>query len=130
MSISQVKDLPCRADHVGSLLRPPELLAARAEYQQGRIDAEALRKVEDAAIADVVEMQQAIGLKSITDGEFRRGSWHMDFLYQIGGVIKEEDNIKVQFKNESGVSSLRRPNRVSWKSCGWKKPSSPTPSPI
>jgi hypothetical protein len=69
---------PFRADHVGSLLRPPELLRARAEHQAGRLSAEELRRVEDDAIRDVVRMQQEIGLEGVTDGEFRRGSWHMD----------------------------------------------------
>ena len=102
MLTSQLAQLPCRADQVGSLLRPPELLAARVDNEEGRISAEQLRKIEDAAIVDVVRMQEEIGLKSVTDGEFRRGSWHMDFLYQIGGVAKEKDNLKVQFQNERG----------------------------
>src|SRR3954452_6200690 len=93
---------PFRADHVGSLLRPPELLRARSEREAGRISAEELRRVEDAAIRDVVRMQQEIGLQGVTDGEFRRGSWHMDFLYQIGGVEKVQDNLKVQFHNQQG----------------------------
>src|ERR1700720_4217420 len=76
---------PFRADHVGSLLRPPELLRARSEHQTGRLSGEELRRIEDAAIRDAVRMQQEIGLEGVTDGEFRRGSWHMDFLYQIGG---------------------------------------------
>src|SRR6202023_1022041 len=76
---------PFRADHVGSLLRPPELLRARSEHQAGRLSSEELRRIEDAAIRDAVRMQQEIGLEGVTDGEFRRGSWHMDFLYQIGG---------------------------------------------
>ena len=84
---------PFRADHVGSLLRPPELLRARAEHQAGRISAEELRRVEDEAIRDVVRMQEEIGLEGVTDGEFRRGSWHMDFLYQIGGVAKTDQTL-------------------------------------
>src|SRR5438552_9191684 len=79
---------PFRADHVGSLLRPPELLRARAEHQAGRLSAEELHRIEDEAIADAVRMQQEIGLQGVTDGEFRRGSWHMDFLYQIGRVVQ------------------------------------------
>ncbi len=63
--------LPFRADHVGSLLRPPELLRARAEHQPGRVSAEELRRIEDEAIRDVVRMQQEIGLEGVTDGEFR-----------------------------------------------------------
>ncbi len=94
--------LPFRADHVGSLLRPPELLRARAEHQAGRLPVEELRPIEDAAIRDVVRMQQEIGLEGVTDGEFRRGSWHMDFLYQIDGVAKTDRVLRIQFRNEAG----------------------------
>jgi 5-methyltetrahydropteroyltriglutamate--homocysteine methyltransferase len=93
---------PFRADHVGSLLRPVELLRAREEHQAGRLSAAELRRVEDGAIRDVVRMQQEIGLEGVTDGEFRRGSWHMDFLYQIGGVAKTDRTLRIQFKNETG----------------------------
>jgi 5-methyltetrahydropteroyltriglutamate--homocysteine methyltransferase len=81
VTMSDVSGPPFRADHVGSLLRPPELLRARAEHQAGRLAGEELRRVEDDAIGDVVRMQQEVGLQGVTDGEFRRGSWHMDFLY-------------------------------------------------
>ncbi len=94
--------LPFRADHVGSLLRPPELLRARADHQAGRLSAEGLRRIEDEAIRDVVRMQEEIGLQGVTDGEFRRGSWHMDFLYQIGGVAKTDQKLRIQFRNEAG----------------------------
>ena len=94
---------PFRADHVGSLLRPPELLEARAEFDAGRIDAEALRAVEDAAIRDAVAMQREVGLQSATDGEFRRATWHMDFIYQLGGVEHAPGDMKVQFRNEGGT---------------------------
>jgi len=100
MSVTETP--PFRADHVGSLLRPPALSRARADHQAGRITAEALRTVEDAAIADAVRMQEEIGLKAITDGEFRRASWHMDFLYQIGGVGKVQDNLEVRFHSDKG----------------------------
>ena len=93
---------PFRADHVGSLLRPPELLRVRAQHQAGHIPAEELRRVEDEAIRDVVRMQQEIGLEGVTDGEFRRGSWHMDFLYQIGGVAKTDRVLRIQFRNDAG----------------------------
>ena len=93
---------PFRADHVGSLLRPPELLAARADFAAGRIPAEQLRAVEDAAITDAVKMQEAVGLQSATDGEFRRASWHMDFIYQLGGISKAPGNLAVKFHNPSG----------------------------
>src|SRR5262252_8458890 len=93
---------PFRADHVGSLLRPASVLAARDDFAAGRITAQQLRAVEDAAIADVVTMQQNVGLQSATDGEFRRASWHMDFIYQIGGVSKAPGNLAVRFHNLSG----------------------------
>jgi 5-methyltetrahydropteroyltriglutamate--homocysteine methyltransferase len=94
---------PFRADHVGSLLRPPELLKAREDLQAGRIDAAELRGIEDQAIRDVVQMQHDVGLQSATDGEFRRQSWHMDFIYAIGGIEKAPGDIKVQFRNADGV---------------------------
>jgi 5-methyltetrahydropteroyltriglutamate--homocysteine methyltransferase len=94
---------PFRADHVGSLLRPPELLKAREEFKDGKIDAQQLRAVEDEAIRDVVKLQHDVGLQSATDGEFRRASWHMDFIYQIGGIETAPGDIKVQFRNADGV---------------------------
>ena len=93
---------PFRADHVGSLLRPPGLLAAREEFAAGRIPAEQLRAAEDAAIADVVRMQENVGLQSATDGEFRRASWHMDFIYQLGGIGQAPGNLSVKFHNPAG----------------------------
>lgn len=77
---------PFRADHVGSLLRPPELLRAREEFAAGTIDRDALTAVEDGAVRDVVTMQEEVGLTSVTDGEFRRAAWLADFVHQIGGV--------------------------------------------
>ena len=113
---------PFRADHVGSLLRPKEVLKAREEHKQGKISRDELRKVEDAAIRDVVKMQEDIGLQSATDGEFRRASWHMDFLYQVGGVTKVSDNLKVQFRNEQGVieftpAALRVTGKLKLEKC-------------
>jgi 5-methyltetrahydropteroyltriglutamate--homocysteine methyltransferase len=93
---------PFRADHVGSLLRPPELLAARADFAAGTIGAAHLRAVEDAAIAQAVTMQADAGLQSATDGEFRRASWHMDFIYQLGGIEKAPGNLAVKFRNSAG----------------------------
>ena len=93
---------PFRADHVGSLLRPPELLKARADFAAGTITAEQLRAAEDAAIRDVVKMQEDVGLRSATDGEFRRTSWHMDFIYRLGGIDPAEEKLKVHFRNEQG----------------------------
>jgi 5-methyltetrahydropteroyltriglutamate--homocysteine methyltransferase len=93
-------DAPFRADHVGSLLRPKELLDARAA---GDPD---LRAVEDAAIREVVRMQEALGLRAATDGEFRRTSWHMDFLYGLGGVTRTDEQIRVRMVNAAGESSF------------------------
>jgi 5-methyltetrahydropteroyltriglutamate--homocysteine methyltransferase len=94
---------PFRADHVGSLLRPKSLLTARAEHEAGRLSAEQLRADEDAAIADAVALQQEVGLRAITDGELRRASWHMDFIYEIGGVERSADNLLSKFHNEQGT---------------------------
>jgi 5-methyltetrahydropteroyltriglutamate--homocysteine methyltransferase len=94
---------PYRADHVGSLLRPAALLKARDDAAAGRISADQLRGLEDDSIREVVAMQEGVGLQSATDGEFRRASWHMDFIYQLGGVSRAQDNLTVQFRNESGV---------------------------
>jgi 5-methyltetrahydropteroyltriglutamate--homocysteine methyltransferase len=97
---------PFRADHVGSLLRPPALLAAREQFAAGTLDAAGLRAAEDAAIKDVVAMQEEIGLQSATDGEFRRTSWHMDFIYQLGGVTKTDEQIRVRMVNAEGEGAF------------------------
>jgi benzoylformate decarboxylase len=88
---------------VGSLLRPKELLQAREDHAQGRIDAGELRAAEDEAIREAVRKQQETGLQSATDGEFRRESWHMDFIYQLDGISKEAGHIEVKFFNEEGT---------------------------
>src|ERR1700689_1407066 len=93
---------PFRADHVGSLLRPRSLLAARQDFAAGRITATDLRAVEDEAIIEAIKMQEEVGLQSATDGEFRRASWHMDFIYALGGVSKAPGNLAVKFTNPSG----------------------------
>jgi methionine synthase II (cobalamin-independent) len=102
---------PFRADHVGSLLRPPELLEAREQFAGGAIDADELRGIEDAAIRDVVALQRDVGLRSVTDGEFRRASWHMDFIYQLDGISKVVDEtLHVQFRNEQGTLEFAPPS--------------------
>ncbi len=93
---------PFRADHVGSLLRPKELLTAREAHAAGRITAAELRAKEDAAIRDVVQRQQDIGLQGITDGEHRRIDWVMDFKYGIGGVEKLGRTVRVPFTGGTG----------------------------
>ena len=93
---------PFRADHVGSLLRPPQLLQAREDFASGHLDVDGLNAAEDEAIREIVTMQEDVGLMSATDGEFRRASWHMDFIYQLDGITKEPGEIKVKFHNEQG----------------------------
>lgn len=90
---------PFRADHVGSLLRPPELLEARAKAAAGDLGPDELASAEDSAIRAAVAMQANVGLHTGTDGEFRRTSWHMDFIYALGGVSKTAGNIAVHFRN-------------------------------
>src|SRR5262245_52895097 len=94
---------PFRADHVGSLLRPRRVLAARADRSVGLISAAELRAIEDEAIADVARMQREVGLQTVTDGEFRRTSWHMDFIYRLGGISQSDDRIKVRYRNADGT---------------------------
>ena len=94
---------PFRADHVGSLLRPERLLRAREEFAAGQLPAEDLRAVEDDAIAEAVRMQEDAGLRAATDGEFRRASWHMDFIYSLGGISTTPGNLAVRFRNASGA---------------------------
>jgi 5-methyltetrahydropteroyltriglutamate--homocysteine methyltransferase len=94
---------PFRADHVGSLLRPEPVRRARADHEAGRIDADELRAVEDDSIRAAIGLQHDVGLQSATDGEFRRTSWHMDFIYQLGGVSQVEgERIHVRFRDETG----------------------------
>jgi 5-methyltetrahydropteroyltriglutamate--homocysteine methyltransferase len=102
---------PFRADHVGSLLRPQAVHKAREDHAAGRIDDDQKRAIEDAAIKDVIQMQQDVGLKDATDGEFRRASWHMDFIYQLGGITKVVDsNLRVHFHNEQGDIDFAPPS--------------------
>jgi 5-methyltetrahydropteroyltriglutamate--homocysteine methyltransferase len=92
---------PFRADHVGSLLRPPEVLRARDDFAAGDISAQQLKEIEDAAIRELISKQREVGLKTVTDGELRRDSWHMDFIYSLGGIKKvQDDTIKVAFHNK------------------------------
>src|ERR1700743_3407443 len=96
---------PFRADHVGSFLRPAELHAARKQHAAGAISDERLRAVEDEAVREVVALQREAGLRSVTDGEFRRATWHMDFVYQIGGISKVPGSLVSTFpKPEGGIT--------------------------
>lgn len=93
---------PFRADHVGSLLRPKELLDAREKRKRDEISADQLRQVEDQAIRDVVKLQEDVGLKVATDGEFRRTFWHLDFLEQFANVTVIPPKIKASFHTHKG----------------------------
>ena len=93
---------PFRADHVGSLLRPASLLKAREARARDAISAEDLRRVEDDAIREAVRRQEEIGLRAVTDGEFRRIDWFMDFKYAIGGIEKLNETVKVPFRSAAG----------------------------
>jgi len=98
--------LPAHYDHVGSFLRPRYLLDAREQKAKGEISAEQLRRVEDQAISEIVKFQEDVGLKSITDGEFRRTYFHIDFLEQIGGV---KTDIPVTIQRPDGTQELAPP---------------------
>lgn len=91
---------PFRADQVGSLLRPPSLSTAKARHAAGEISIEELHEETDAAIRHSVARQEATGLLAVTDGEFRRSSWHMDFINALGGVVAAPGNIVVRFEND------------------------------
>jgi 5-methyltetrahydropteroyltriglutamate--homocysteine methyltransferase len=97
---------PFRADHVGSFLRPAYLLEAREQKAKGDISAAQLREVEDRAIAEIVKFQADVGLQSITDGEFRRTYFHIDFLEQLGGV---KTDIPVTIRKPDGTEELAPP---------------------
>ena len=92
---------PFKADQVGSLLRPAHLLESRERRKRGEITAAELRRIEDAAIRDVVAMQEQLGMQSITDGEFRRGLWHMDFVCDFANV-QQAPGIPIKFHSEEG----------------------------
>ncbi len=101
-----MNQLPARYDHVGSFLRPKFLLEARARAAKGDITPAQLRVVEDKAITEIVKFQEDVGLKSITDGEFRRTYFHTDFLAQLGGV---EVGIPFTVKRPDGSEELAPP---------------------
>ena len=101
-----VPHIPARFDHVGSFLRPAYLLEAREQKAKGQITPEQLRVVEDKAISEIVKFQEDVGLKSITDGEFRRTYFHIDFLEQMGGV---KTDIPVTIERPDGTQELAPP---------------------
>jgi 5-methyltetrahydropteroyltriglutamate--homocysteine methyltransferase len=106
---------PFRADHVGSLLRPPELRQARARRERGEIDAAELKALEDRAIQAVISKQESIGLRDATDGEFRREYWHIDFLAGLDGVESFQAEHGIQFKGgETKPIGLRVTGKIAF----------------
>jgi 5-methyltetrahydropteroyltriglutamate--homocysteine methyltransferase len=101
---------PFRADHVGSLLRPKELQAARAAWKAGTMGHDALREVEDRCITAAIAKQQEIGLRAATDGEYRRAYWHYDFVSGLDGVEIYEPEQKIQFKGGVPLGHMLRVN--------------------
>jgi 5-methyltetrahydropteroyltriglutamate--homocysteine methyltransferase len=106
---------PFRADHVGSLLRPHALKQARARRAQGDIGAEQLTAIEDVAIEDAIARQEAIGLRGVTDGEFRREFWHIDFLAALDGIESYQTEHGIQFKGgETKPTGLRVTGKIGF----------------
>ncbi|MEJ2434649.1 MAG: 5-methyltetrahydropteroyltriglutamate--homocysteine S-methyltransferase, partial [Pseudolabrys sp.] len=103
---------PFRADHVGSLLRPAALKEARAKFAKGEIDAAALKEVEDREIERVIKKQEEVGLQGITDGEFRRSWWHLDFLWGLDGIEKHVMDSGIAF---AGVNTRNEGLKVTGK---------------
>jgi 5-methyltetrahydropteroyltriglutamate--homocysteine methyltransferase len=101
---------PFRADHVGSLIRPDALLEARAAAERGAIGAAELARVQQAAIRDVARLQQDIGLKLVTDGEYNRQSWQRDFLLKIGNVKPMASQLTVRFHSAAGTRDHTPPS--------------------
>ncbi len=110
--MSQRTKPPFRADHVGSLLRPAALKQAREQRAKGEIDAAALKAVEDREIERVIKKQEEVGLQSITDGEFRRSWWHLDFLWGLDGVEKHVMDAGIAF---AGVTTRNEGVKVTGK---------------
>jgi 5-methyltetrahydropteroyltriglutamate--homocysteine methyltransferase len=96
---------PFRADHVGSLLRPPALKAAREQFKAGKISRAALTEAENKSIQAAVAMQEAAGLESVTDGELRRAFWHVDFLTGFDGIVATQGQYALKFHGEGGAES-------------------------
>jgi len=98
---------PFRADHVGSLVRPPELVAARERRKQGTASAEELERIQHSAIREAVRRQEQIGLQAVTDGEFNRASWQTDFLLKFQNVVSTESKFSIHFHSEKGAAEGR-----------------------
>ena len=106
--MSSTLHAPLRADFVGSFLRPKTLKEARAQFAEGRIGAQELKSVEDRLIKDLIEKEKAHGLQDITDGEFRRAYWHLDFMWGLEGVEHIELEHGYQFHDEETTKGSTR----------------------
>ena len=115
----QVGNAPYRVDHVGSFLRPKELVEAREKFAKGELSKEELTKVEDKLIAELVEKQIAAGLKGVTDGEFRRAYWHLDFFWGLNGIEHVQGEKGYAFK---GIETKPDTAKVSGKISGENHP--------
>ena len=91
-----------RAHHVGSFIRPENLIAARKAVEEKTMPAAELKRIQEAAIRDVVKMQEELGLKVVTDGEYNRGSWQRDFLVELSNVETVPSKIAVKFHTKDG----------------------------
>src|SRR5262245_28712517 len=94
---------PFRADHVGSLIRPDNLIKAREQAANNEIGADELRRIQQAAIRDVVRLQEELGLKVVTDGEYNRQSWHRDFMLKFANVRMVPSRLTVRLHHATGV---------------------------
>ncbi len=120
MANSAPHNPPFRAEHIGSLLRPPELLKARAEHEAGRLSTGELRKLEDELIRKAVALQEDIGLRSITDGEYRRGVFYADFICRgLGGASVYYESERMFFIDDAGnkiaVPLIEIHDRLRWR---------------
>jgi 5-methyltetrahydropteroyltriglutamate--homocysteine methyltransferase len=102
---------PFRADHVGSLLRPRRLVEAREKMKRGELSLDALKALEDEAIHEVVKLQEGVGLHGVTDGDFRRDHWWVDFIERIEGVAIE-GGLPIKFHNAEGDVEYAPPKAV------------------
>ncbi len=111
-----IQTAPYRVDHVGSLLRPEILKSSRSAFEKGEISKSQLKNIEDQEIKRIIEKQKEIGLKAITDGEFRRGWWHLDFMWGINGMEKyrKEHGYKFAGDIESEPLDVRTIDKISW----------------
>ena len=105
---------PFRADHVGSLLRPAKLAETRDKWRQGEVSGDELKAVEDAAIKDAVALQEGAGLKAVTDGEFRRDYWHLDFMAGLDGVEYTGETYGHAFKGGLTVGTCSVTGKVGY----------------